>query len=230
MGRLVDIDSALSDKEFNPDWQKGREAGLSVSQQLRESTKPQHKEAESSSFITQLMRGELNTEAYTKYLTGLAWIYEALEEKVSEGIDVGGSEAIFDPRLKRLAPILIDLENLGVSNWKMLTPPNAVKEYATHINTLSDHRLIAHHYTRYLGDLSGGQAIASLVQRHYQITEEQLNFYSFGEIEDIVRFKESYREGLDKLELSENQVAELVEEAKLAFSYNQKIFEDLGNS
>lgn len=201
---------------------------MTISQQLRESTKPQHEEAESASFITQLMRGELNTEAYTKYLTSLAWVYEALEAKVSEGIDVGGSEAIFDPRLKRLGPILRDLENLGVSDWKMLTQPDAVKEYTTHINTLSDHRLIAHHYTRYLGDLSGGQAIAALVERHYQISKEQLSFYSFDEIEDIVRFKESYREGLDKLELSEDKVAELVEEAKLAFRYNQRIFEDLG--
>jgi heme oxygenase len=203
---------------------------LTTSQLLRESTRPQHEEIENTSFVTQLMKGELDTEAYTKYLNSLAWVYETLEAKIAQGIDLAGSQTIFDPRLNRIESISKDLKNLGVSDWKAANPSNVIKDYMTHINSLSDHKLIAHHYIRYLGDLSGGQAIAALVKRHYGITEEQLSFYRFDEIEDIVRFKESYREALDNLDLSENQLTELVEEAKLAFRYNQRVFEDLEQS
>ena len=105
-----------------------------------------------------------------------------------------------------------------------------MKSYIAHLESLqgkADPRLVAHHYTRYLGDLSGGQAIASLVARNYQATPDQLTFYKFDEIDDLVRFKESYRTNLDSLELSNDQVVELVSEVRLAFEFNQKVFEDL---
>lgn len=207
---------------------------MSIAKLLRESSKPQHEEAENSSFITQLMRGQLNVEAYAKYLTNLAWLYETLEAKIAEGPALPGTETIFDPRLNRMDSIASDLEALGVSDWKNTTKPSkAMQSYMDHINELdgkSDHRLIAHHYTRYLGDLSGGQAIAALVARHYGVTQEQLNFYRFNQIDDLVRYKEAYRQSLDELNISEQQLDELVREVQLAFEFNQKVFEDLASS
>lgn len=207
---------------------------MSISKLLRESSRPQHKEAESSQFIVELMRGQLNLDSYKKYLVNLAWLYKALEEKVSEGEAAPSTELIWDARLNRLDSISKDLESLGVSNWEETTQPSsAMKSYIEHIGTLSgksDHKLIAHHYTRYLGDLSGGQAIASLVARHYGVSRENLNFYSFTEIDDLVRYKEHYREVLDSLQFSQRQIEELVEEVQLAFSFNQRVFEDLSEA
>ena len=204
---------------------------MSISKLLRESSKPQHQEAENSTFIVELMKGQLNVDAYKKYLVNLAWLYLALEEKIQEGEPAPSTEMLWDARLNRLNAISEDLAQLGIENWQETTEPSmAMKSYIDHIKSLngkSDHKLIAHHYTRYLGDLSGGQAIAALVARHYGISREQLNFYSFTEIEDLVRYKEHYREVLDSLQFSEKQINELVEEVQLAFSFNQKVFEDL---
>lgn len=204
---------------------------MSISTLLRESSRTEHKEAESSKFIVELMRGQLNLEAYTRYLVNLGWLYKALEQMVATGEPFPTSEPIWDSRLSRLQSISNDIEALGVVDWQNTTvPSSAMKSYIAHLESLqgkADPRLVAHHYTRYLGDLSGGQAIASLVARNYQATPDQLTFYKFDEIDDLVRFKESYRTNLDSLELSNDQVVELVSEVRLAFEFNQKVFEDL---
>lgn len=206
---------------------------MSIAKLLKESSKSQHEQAETSKFVVDLMRGQLNLDAYTRYLTNLAWLYLALEAKIQEGEPVATSEAIWDERLNRLESITKDLDALGVQNWQRTTEPSeAMQSYIQHIEALdgkSDHKLIAHHYTRYLGDLSGGQAISALVARHYGATQEQLNFYRFTEIEDLVRFKEHYRGVLDGLQFSNKQIDELVLEVQLAFEFNQKVFEDLAN-
>ena len=206
---------------------------MSISQLLKESSKQQHEQAESSKFIVELMRGQLNLDSYKRYLTNLAWLYLKLESKVQEGEAVATSEQLWDQRLNRLESISKDLGALGVENWRETTEPSkAMRSYIEHIRCLdgkSDHKLIAHHYTRYLGDLSGGQAISALVSRHYGATPEQLNFYKFTEIGDLVRFKEHYRKVLDGLQFSKKQIDELVQEVQLAFEFNQKVFEDLAN-
>ncbi|MEY4618352.1 MAG: hypothetical protein RL101_538 [Actinomycetota bacterium] len=202
-----------------------------IAEIIRNASRPQHKEAENSSFIMDLMQGKLNLEAYAKYLTNLAWLYESLEAMVRSGSAFTSSEDIWDEKLVRLDAITQDLEALGVHDWKNTTSPStAMTSYIEHINSLegkSDFRLVAHHYTRYLGDLSGGQAIAALVGRHYGATSDQLNFYRFQQIDDIVRYKDSYRAALDSLEISSEQIEELVKEVQLAFAFNQKVFEDL---
>jgi len=198
---------------------------------IKNATRIQHREAENSTFIMDLMQGKLSLEAYAKYLTNLAWLYESLESKVRIGLSFATSEGLWDKRLNRLEAITKDLEALGVHDWKMNTKPSrAMVSYIEHINSIegkSDLRLVAHHYTRYLGDLSGGQAIAALVGRHYGATPEQLNFYQFSEIDDIVRYKDAYRSTLNSLEITDEQVDELVSEVQLAFEFNQKVFEDL---
>lgn len=198
---------------------------------LRESSRPQHRSAESSDFITRLMKGELDLQAYTKYLINMAWLYQALEAKVAEGEPFESSEALWDDKLNRLESISRDLEALGVINWRATTAPTeSMASYIAHIEALtgkSDLRLVAHHYTRYLGDLSGGQAISALVARHYNASVEQLSFYRFTQIDDLVRYKENYREALNGLAISPEDIEKLVREVQLAFEFNQKVFEDL---
>lgn len=202
-----------------------------IAETLKTASRPQHESAESSTFITALMRGALDLAAYKKYLINLAWLYEALESKVAQGEPFSSSEPLWDSRLNRLDSITRDLEALGVADWRVETKPsNAMASYISHLDQLqgkSDLRLIAHHYTRYLGDLSGGQAIAALVARHYGATPEQLTFYRFAEIDDLVRYKEAYRANLDSLNLDDAQIQDLVDEVKKAFEFNQRVFEDL---
>jgi heme oxygenase len=76
-------------------------------------------------------------------------------------------------------------------------------------------------------EAEAGQAIAALVARHYSATPAQLSFYRFGDIDDIVRYKEAYRGHLDGLDLTPEESATLITEVQLAFTMNQRVFDEL---
>lgn len=150
---------------------------------LRLATLSEHRAAEDREFIARLMAGELSLGEYTRYLAQFGWVYAALEARVPGPDD----PALFDPALARSTSIQHDLLHLGVADWRSEHPPlPATEAYIAHLASIPANdtvRWVAHHYTRYLGDLSGGQAIARIVARHYGATAEQLSFYDFAGIE-----------------------------------------------
>lgn len=202
-----------------------------LSEALRVSTREGHIAAETSPFIVSLMKGALDLSAYTRYLVNMAWLYEALERKSAVGTPVPGSDGLWDDRLWRITSITNDLDNLGVPDWRNTTKPSRpMQSYVAHLDSLTgrdDPRLISQHYTRYLGDLSGGQAIATLVARHYGATQDQLSFYRFDKIDNLVRFKETYRLTLDAIELDPLQRKQVLDEAKGAFIRHAEVFNEL---
>jgi heme oxygenase len=200
----------------------------SISAQLRQATASEHKQAESRSFISDLMGGSLDLDAYATYLAQLARIYLALEERAPDG-DV--TSPLYSTALHRASSIHADLVALGHPEWQETLPclPATIR-YAIHLRNLGDQaelRHLAHHYTRYLGDLSGGQVIAAMLRRHYGATDSQLTFFAFDDIENLVHFKREYREALDGLVLSSDEVGLLTSEAQLAFGLNAAVFDDL---
>lgn len=215
MPNLIDTEDALA---------------LALGARLRHETMDVHRSTETRPFIVALMKGELSIAEYTRYLAQLAWIYEALESRAPQE----GDSELYDQRLVRLAEIENDLAALGAANWRTSNPPlESTTRYATHLAGLAasaDLRYLAHHYTRYLGDLSGGQAISRLVARYYGASDEQLGFYRFDGIENIVKFKRSYREGLDALPLTSEEQDAVVAEAMLAFEFNGALFDELHQS
>jgi heme oxygenase (biliverdin-producing, ferredoxin) len=200
---------------------------LDVAALVRAASADDHRAAETRGFITALMGGELSLDEYTRYLAQLAWVYEALEER---GTRVG-DPAVFDPALARMDAIDADLAALGASDWRDAHAPlPETAAYAAHLRAIADDdvRYLAHHYTRYLGDLSGGQAIASLVARHYGAMPEQLRFSRFDVADDgVVRYKRGYREAMNALALSPGEVDVLIAEVRTSFRMNSAIFEAL---
>jgi len=197
---------------------------------LRSASAADHRATERRGFVTRLTDGSLSLEAYARYLAQLRWIYQALESRPS------GDHAVFDARLRRSAAIDSDLAALGVEDAVTSHPPlPATALYAGHLSGLacspvrldSTVRYLAHHYTRYLGDLSGGQAVAALVARHYGATEHQLAFARFPELGPVVEAKRRYRQQLNALPLDADEVHELVREVRRAFAYNGAIFDEL---
>ena len=200
---------------------------MSIAAQMRQSSAADHKNAESMHFIKHLMEGQLTAQDYVRYLNQLAYVYQALERKLPLE-----AEMPYSPALSRFDSIIEDLTELGIEDFAQTPMLSATADYVNRLNeigSVEDVRLVAHHYTRYLGDLSGGQAIGALVRRHYGLTETQTSFYHFAEIENIVRFKEQYRESLDQLVLTESELEELLNEVQLAFRLNQGLFAELGS-
>lgn len=82
--------------------------------------------------------------------------------------------------------------------------------------------LVAHSYTRYMGDLSGGQILKKVAQRALKLpsTGEGLNFYQFEEIHSHKGFKQLYRSRLNELELDMETKRRIVDESNKAFGFN----------
>lgn len=199
----------------------------SLADLVRSSTIDEHRAAEGRPFIVQLMGGELSREDYTRYLAQFAWVYEALESRAASAAD----PVFFDPALARSASVQHDLVALGVEDRRSEHPMlSATAAYVSHLRGIAADdivRFTAHHYTRYLGDLSGGQAIARLVARNYGLTPDQLTFFDFSALGDLVPYKRAYREALDALELSDAQTKDLITEVRLAYALNSALFDDL---
>jgi heme oxygenase len=201
-----------------------------LAQRVREATQTAHSAAETRPFISDLMGGALSLADYERYLAQYAWVYEALQARGHRA----GDPDILDPALDRFSAIESDLAALGADNaaggWRAKHPMlESTAAYVRHLHGIEPDdlpRYLAHHYTRYLGDLSGGQAIARLVARHYGATDDQLSFYRFEGI-DAVPFKRAYREGLDALGFDEAASSVFVDEASAAFRFNSAMFDDL---
>jgi len=202
-----------------------------LSLRLREGTRPEHEQAEASGFVEQLLAGSLDVAAYADLAAQQLAVYRALEaESATVRADARGAGLVFD-ELTRTPSIERDLAFLVGPGWADdITIRPATIAYVAHLQGVGGDlpRYAAHAYTRYLGDLSGGQIIKRMLERHYGLGPDGLAFYTFDEIPKSKPFKDLYRERLDGLGLDEAEVARAVDEARLAFRLNAAMFADLG--
>ncbi|MBD8021734.1 biliverdin-producing heme oxygenase [Brevibacterium gallinarum] len=202
---------------------------LTFSQRLREETMRPHREAESEPFIADLMAGRLDRGAYQALLEQYAVLYPTLEVVVREQPASSVLSAFDHPGLARTAAINADLNALAGPDRLPPVALPATRALAKRINSeLPAERLLAHHYLRYLGDLSGGLAIGRLVSRHYGIEPEALSMWRFEGITKPKVFKDRYRALLDSAELSPAQQDAVIDEAAIGYRLNQAIFAELG--
>lgn len=204
---------------------------IPFSQALRERTWGSHGDSEGATFMSDLMQGKGTKDDYIAMVAQHYFIYEALEgaERGFENDEVAA--AFITPRLTRLPAIEADLEFLVGSDWRdQISPLPTTERYVDRINTVAATwagGFIAHHYTRYLGDLSGGQHIRRMMQRHFGFDTNGVGFYFFDEIASPADFKGTYREQLDAAGWSEEERERVIEEVLLAYSFNTDLFHDL---
>ncbi|OYO12669.1 hypothetical protein CGZ94_12195 [Enemella evansiae] len=197
-----------------------------LSTALREHTADAHARAEESPFMADLLAGRLGTEALVALLAQSLPIYAALEDAC--GVHAGDPvlAPLLDPRLERTPALRADLAAQAAAGCRFDTVLPAAEAYAAELATLGPAGLLAHHYVRYLGDLSGGQIIARLTQRHYGTDPAVLTFYAF-DIEKPKTYKDRYRTTLDTLPLTAAQRAETLAAAARGFELNRWLFDEL---
>jgi heme oxygenase len=202
-----------------------------LSAAMRDGSRAQHDAAESSVFIEDLMSGRIKPVGYVNYLRSLRPVYEALEETGRAVADHPVAGALVDPALDRTAAIDADLAHWSTGDAEeTLVPTDTADAYAAAIRATVDQPelFVAHHYTRYLGDLSGGQAIGRVLDRDFGLGGQGLALYHFEQIEKVKPYKDAYRERLDALDLTAEQRDAVVSEVQRSFSFNQAIFAELG--
>ncbi|GAC69483.1 heme oxygenase (biliverdin-producing) [Gordonia soli] len=200
----------------------------SISAGLRAATAVAHERAESATFVDDLLSGRADLDACRQLPGQLYFVYQALETTGDALATDPIAGAVVDERLRRVPALLADLAALGVDP-DALRPLPAVARYAAAIESTRDDpaRFVAHHYTRYLGDLSGGQVVAHRMRLHYGLGDDAVNFYRFDGIDKLKRYKDSYRDRLDALDIDDAARDRLLAEAVRAFEYNEAMFADL---
>lgn len=201
-----------------------------LSEQLRTATRPQHEHAETRSFVTDLMDGSLDVPAYTTLARQHHAIYAALEEEGRRLAEDPAAAPFVRPELWREDALAHDLTSLAGPGWWQVEVLPATARYVARLEAIdSPAAYLAHAYTRYLGDLSGGQIIARMLQRHYAMPAHQLTFYSFTEIPKPKPYKDAWRAAMDAAPFSADEVAACVAEAQVAFDLNAALFVELGD-
>jgi heme oxygenase (biliverdin-producing, ferredoxin) len=202
---------------------------LALSAQMREGSQAEHRDAESSEFMERVLAGEVTAADYAQYLAMLRPVYGALEFVANQLADDPIASAVIDEALFRGAALDADLRY-----WADGAPPTAhsaaVDQYVARILASRNEplRYLAHHYTRYLGDLSGGQVIGRVLARAHGLGDgEGVAFYSFDAVPKPKPYKDRYRARLDALDLSEQQRAVVVEEVQRVFGLNTALFAEL---
>ncbi|MEC4575828.1 heme oxygenase (biliverdin-producing) [Streptomyces virginiae] len=201
---------------------------------IRVASHEQHTEAETSTFMSDLLGGRLGVDAYTRYTEQLWFVYRALEEAAESLRHDPVAGPFIRPELMRVAEIERDLGHLLGPQWRenVVALP-ATEAYAARVAQCAAEwpgGYVAHHYTRYLGDLSGGQIIRDKAERTWGFERkgDGVRFYVFADISNPAAFKRTYRELLDAIAADDLEKQRIIDECKRAFDFNGAVFRELG--
>jgi heme oxygenase len=187
-------------------------------------TKNLHVEAERTGIIRDLLRGEASREGYVLLLRNLLPAYQTMERGLERHRGSPRLGALARYRLDRAPAIQSDLTALCGKRWNRDIPLLAAGEaYAERIAEAAEGegaRLIAHAYTRYLGDLSGGLILQQLLARSLELRSSELSFYDFPRFSNLDALKAGYRKALDRAGAQVRDGDAVVEEGAVAFTLN----------
>jgi heme oxygenase len=201
---------------------------------VRERTSALHAEAERSGFVGELLRGRADRRGYAVFLRNLLPAYRELESSLDLHRDSPGIREARRPAVYRSTALESDLEALCGSDWSRAVPLlPAAQRYASAVAeaALGDGTcLIAHAYTRYLGDLNGGRILRDLVARSLSLDGTALAFYSYPQLADVEAFKTSYREDLERAGRAAPDPERVVAEAEKAFHLNIELSREVAGA
>ena len=198
---------------------------------LRQRSSGAHSASEGAGFMSGLLKGEGTRDDYVSLVAQHYFIYRALEAAAARmSADPIAAPFITD-RLTRLPALEADLEFLIGPDWAdQIRPLPTTERYVARIEEVGSAwpgGFIAHHYTRYLGDLSGGIFIGRVMQRRFGFETNGVGFYVFDDIADPRAFKDVYREQLDAVPWDDDERERVIDEVLRAYQFNTELFQDL---
>ena len=199
-----------------------------LSVRLRSGTRQDHDAAQGSGFLDALAAGTLPRRAYADLAVQHWFIYETLEQAAEAmAADPVAGDFVF-PELTRLPALSHDLATLLGPEPQLSALP-ATREYRARLRAVAfDHpwAFIAHHYTRYLGDLSGGQYLGPAIAKAYGLDGAGHRFFVFEGVSPPA-FRTRYRELLDGLAFSPADEQNFLAEVGEAYRLNIAVLREL---
>lgn len=218
-------------------YEKEHDDGVSpsdLSELLKAGTVEAHDKAENTQFVKDFLKGHIRKELFKLATVALYFTYSALEEEMDGNRDQPQFAPLYFPEeLHRREALAKDLEFFYGENWQAVVQlSEATRKYVDRIHEVGRSEpelLVAHAYTRYMGDLSGGQVLKKVAQRALKLpsTGEGVHFYTFDNISSAKEFKQLYRSRMNDLDLDQETKLRIVEEANRSFGFNMEIFNEL---
>jgi heme oxygenase len=206
-----------------------RSTGLALA--LDDGTRKSHSMAENTQFVTGFFKGISTRSAFAQLVASLYFVYQAMEKAFNDAQDPNVRAMDFS-ELRRLPSLEQDMAYYYGENWQQTVKPNqATKEYCNRVATIARDEpllLIAHMYTRYLGDLFGGQMMGGMARTSLNLDDSLgTKFYEFDDIDNNKQFIEEWYTKLNQLDLTDEEKRDIVDEANLVFALNIKLFNEL---
>lgn len=205
-----------------------------LSEALKEATKEVHTQAENAEFMRNFQKGQVTRKGFKLVMASLYHVYVALEEEIERNKDNPVYAPLYFPEeLHRRAALEQDMAFWYGPGWREAVPYTpATQRYVERLQQVGRSEpelLVAHAYTRYLGDLSGGQVLKKIAQKALDLPSsgEGLAFFTFPNIASATKFKQLYRSRMNTLEMTPEVRERVIEEAKTAFLLNIQLFEEL---
>ncbi|NWH34599.1 HMOX2 oxygenase, partial [Chloropsis hardwickii] len=142
----------------------GAVSPMDLSELLKEGTKESHDRAENTQFVKDFLKGRIKKELFKLATVALYFTYSALEEEMDRNKENPVFAPLYFPvELHRREALAKDLNYFYGDDWKeKVQCSEATQQYVDRIHHVGQHEpelLVAHAYTRYMGDLSGGQVL-----------------------------------------------------------------------
>lgn len=206
----------------------------SFSAALRERSSSAHSSSETSGFMSDLMKGDGTRDDYVALVAQHWFVYDALERAAERMRHDPVASVFVTDELTRVPALEADLAFLQGPDWRSrIEAVPATRRYVERLDEVGPTwagGFVAHHYTRYLGDLSGGQFIGRLMARRFGFDGDGVRFYVFEGIPDPAAFKDAYRARLDAAPWDAAEQQRVIDEVLLAYRFNTELFEDLARA
>ncbi|MBB5933288.1 biliverdin-producing heme oxygenase [Streptomyces zagrosensis] len=201
---------------------------------IRTASRAQHTEAGAGAFMSAMLGGRLEVPAFRCYTEQLWFIYRAMELASEQLVADPVAGPFLQPELSRTRELERDLAFLGGAGWRdAVEPLSSTVAYAARIEECARQwpaGFVAHHYTRYLGDLSGGQIIRDIAEKTWGFARkgDGVRFYVFEDIGNPAAFKREYRALLDALPVDDLEKQRVIDECRRAYALNTAVLRQLG--
>lgn len=195
----------------------------SVAATLYLATKALHHEAETTGVIRHLLRGKASRDGYIMLMRNVLPAYRALEDGLAKHSTSPALSELARFAFDRAGAAEADLRAMCGGDYDRVPLLPEGEAYAARIREAAQGdgaRLIAHAYTRYLGDLSGGQILRRLLKKSLDLQENELSFYDFPRFDDLVALKTDYRDAIDRAGARADDNDAIVAEGLRAFQLN----------
>jgi heme oxygenase len=199
---------------------------------LRSATAPAHEGAESAGLMSVIMGDPLDRAAYVQYLAQLYAVYSELEDAADHLVNDPQVGVFLRPELQRTPALVADLTTLVGADWpsriRVLPATARYVDRLRHVAVSWPAGYLAHHYTRYLGDLSGGFFIGRALGNTLGMDgNDGRQFFAFDAIPAPGPFKDWYRAQLDSAGWTEAEEDRIIAEAVLAYRLNTELMDDV---